>query len=183
MGYRVSKRLATRDYRKPGRYFVTICTHQRAHYFGKIRSGNMMTSPIGEIASQHWYEIPLHAAQVVLHEFVIMPNHLHGILEIIPSETAHYLPKTPLNALPGTPEYHSHISPKSGDLSSIIRTYKGAVTRTVHRLGHEFQWQKSYHDHVIRAGEEERIRQYILNNPKNWKEDGFYSSDVGGWEK
>lgn len=182
MGYRVSKRLTTRDYRQPGQYFVTICTYQRAHFFGRIREGEMALSPAGQVAWDYWHEIPQHHAMVRLGTFVVMPNHIHGLLEILDSNTARWGPKMRPMAEPDTVQFLSQISPKVGDLSLIIRGYKGAVTRTVREKGYDFAWQKSFHDHVLREGEAERIRNYIVNNPKNWEEDGFYTPDVG-WDK
>ena len=181
MGNRTSKRLSVRDYRQPGRYFITICTHGRAHYFGKCKEGEMLLSPIGKITHDLWFTIPQHHQEVELGAFVVMPNHLHGIIEIKPSDTAVWNAKTQTTSAFGTKEYYQQIGAKAGSLSQIVGSYKSSITREVRKRGFSFEWQKSFHDHVIRKGEEEKIRSYIENNPKTWKEDGFYSSDVGGW--
>ena len=68
------------DYRTPGAYFITICTHQRYHFFGTCTDGAMTLSPIGEIIHRFWYDIPQYSANVELGAFVVMPNHIHGIL-------------------------------------------------------------------------------------------------------
>ena len=81
--YRIeSARLQGWDYRNAGYYFVTICPHQRQHYFGKVVGPNMDLSPLGEIAAQFWVEIPCHHAGVKLDEWIAMPNHVHGIVVI-----------------------------------------------------------------------------------------------------
>ena len=182
MGYKVPKRQANRDYRLPGKYFVTICTYRRAHFFGRCKAGIMTRSPIGDIANSLWFEMPDHLADVQLGAFVIMPNHVHGIVEIMPNGRFVHLPK-PKPIDDGTIKFVSEISPMAGSLSQMIRSFKSAVTREARLKGHDFAWQKSFHDHVIKPGEEDRITNYILNNPKTWEEDGFYTTDVGGYTK
>jgi REP element-mobilizing transposase RayT len=76
-------RLRNYDYSNPGKYFVTICTQKMEPYFGKIENSKILLSKVGEIANQFWGKIPLHFKNVKLHEFVIMPDHMHGIIEII----------------------------------------------------------------------------------------------------
>ena len=81
--YRIpSARLQTWDYANNGAYFITICTQNREHFFGNIKNGNMQLSEIGKLAQQFWYEIPNHFPMVELGNFVVMPNHVHGILII-----------------------------------------------------------------------------------------------------
>lgn len=71
------------DYSQPGYYFITICTRNRKHIFGNIQNGNMKLNPIGNIANEYWGQIEQRNPQTRLHEFVVMPNHIHGIIEII----------------------------------------------------------------------------------------------------
>jgi len=81
--YRIgSKRLKGYDYTSPGKYFITICTKNKIPYFGKIENGEMELSYCGEIAEKFWLEIPNHFPLIELDEFIIMPNHMHGILII-----------------------------------------------------------------------------------------------------
>jgi REP element-mobilizing transposase RayT len=81
--YRIpSARLQNWDYRWAGAYFITLCTHHRQHFFGEIANGKMQLSEIGKIANELWYQIPHHAKNVELGAFVIMPNHIHGIIII-----------------------------------------------------------------------------------------------------
>jgi putative transposase len=165
--YRIeSARLKGWDYRNPGYYFVTICTKNREHYFGQIMDGDMHLSAVGEIATQCWQETPNHHADVELDEFVIMPNHAHGIVVI--RQFVETLRATSLR----DPKM-SEISPKAGSLSTIIRSYKSAVTKLAGEGGFkEFAWQSRFYDHIIRDEKAfDKIRQYIFNNPANWELD------------
>ncbi|MFH1947037.1 MAG: hypothetical protein ABIJ23_02685 [Candidatus Magasanikbacteria bacterium] len=86
--YRIkSTRLANYDYSQPGFYFVTICTKNRRHYFGKITEQKMILNDIGKIIQKYWSEIPQHFENVLTNEFIIMPNHVHGIIEISNNDT------------------------------------------------------------------------------------------------
>jgi len=167
--YRIeSARLKGWDYRNPGYYFVTIGTNNREHYFGQIMDGEMHLSAVGEIAAQCWREIPEHHADVELDEFVVMPNHVHGIVVIRKPvvETSH------ATSLRGNPKM-SEISPKAGSLSTIIRSYKSAVTRFTGLNGFNgFAWQSRFYDHILRDENSfNNIRQYIFDNPVKWELD------------
>ena len=182
--YRIpSARLQNWDYRWQGTYFITICTQNRENYFGKIVDGNMKLSAIGIIADIMWHEIKNHETNVALDAFVVMPNHVHGILILAGDdndkigigrgvETLH------ATSLPNEKnKSFANISPKSGSVSAIIRSYKSAVTKNAHRLGFDFKWQSRFHDHIIRDGKSfENIRNYIFENPMNWENDGFKKS-------
>ncbi len=309
--YRIpSARLRGYDYASEGAYFITICTHNREHFFGEIADGKMHLNEIGKLAEKYWAEIPDHFPDVELGNFVIMPNHTHGILIIkksvgndissgdewhdgnpngqsngdsdgqsdgqsdensavqtlqcnvssriipygdipsgenpnphdIPSgdnphpaniqsgdirnenipdgrifpywdnygdnSNPHYIPSgdnpnpgdlrndnisdsrifpAGENPNPGDirnennpdgkfikNEKMAEISPKSGSVSTIIRSYKSAVTKYARAIHADFEWQTRFHDHIIHdAGSFERIQTYIENNPLNWKEDKF----------
>ena len=170
-----SRRQPNQHYNAPGWYFITICTHQRTHFFGKIRHGEMQLSKVGEVADKFWKEIPQHNRNVRLGPSVVMPNHVHGLLELFGKPLPPRYSKLPA---PNTVDFLSAVSPLAGSVSQIIRSYKSAVTREIRPRFSLFAWQPSFHDHVVRDGEYDRIAHYILNNPKNWKEDGFYSSDM-----
>ena len=190
--YRIpSARLPHWDYRQAGAYFITICTHNREHYFGEIKNGRMQWSGVGIIAGVLWHQIPYHAQYVELGAFVVMPNHIHGIIIITNGnndknnnnnnnpvvETLHATSlrrdTTPKNA------QMSNISPKSNSISVIVRSYKSAVSKHVHRLGFAFQWQSRFYDHIIRNDSSfERISNYIINNPANWQDDQFYKTTL-----
>jgi len=177
--YRIgSARLKGYNYGNMGLYFITICTANREHYFGKIIEGKMQLSKIGILADVFWCEIKNHSNNIVLYQFVVMPNHIHGILEIVENIggdgggrdvacNVSTVDKT-IN------KQMSKISPKSGTIGRIIGSYKGAVSKYTHRLGLQFDWQSRFHDHIIRNEKSlEQIQSYIISNPKNWVNDKF----------
>ncbi|WP_374402419.1 transposase [Flavobacterium sp.] len=178
--YRIeSVRLKNWDYRNNGAYFITINTGNRKHFFGEIINSEMQLSPIGEYAQNFWMEIPKHFSFVELGNFVVMPNHTHGILIINNVKSLHcYDMDKSLHCNDSTGnQYFSDISPKSGSISTIVRSYKSVVSKHARLLNPEFNWQPKFHDHIIRNSESfERIQNYIENNPSNWKEDKFYST-------
>lgn len=175
--YRIpSARLQGYDYRQEGMYFLTICTDLKQHFFGKISDGHMHLSEIGKCADTYWQEIPKHFPHVDLGSYVIMPNHVHGIV-IIQS-----LDNDPLRdqTLHETKTLHATslqaaISPKPGSIATIVRSYKSAVTKQARAIHSDFGWQTRYHDHIIRNNESfHHISEYIINNPLKWEGDTFY---------
>lgn len=195
--YRISSsRLKNWDYGKNGAYFITICTGNKKHFFGEIivvdNKNEMQFNEIGKLANQFWSEIPKHFPFVELGNFQVMPNHIHGILiidrkNIIDDvvETLHCNDSTNdektlhCNVSTGNGiknEQMAKISPKSGTISTMIRSYKSVVTKHAHYIHADFFWQERFHDHIIRNSESfERIQNYIENNVANWKEDKFYN--------
>lgn len=204
---RQSFRLQGYDYRREGMYFVTICTKDRLNYFGKIEDGKLVSSEIGQIVLDNWLKIPQFSPHIVLDEFVVMPNHVHGILAIVQPVDDHVvasLPVVPVGSLPvaslqcndattdndattsppspspppppsSSPknQFMASISPKSGSISRVLNSYKGACSKEI-RLKHDagFDWQSKFHDRIIRNDEElHRIQRYIIQNPLNWKDD------------
>ena len=172
--YRIeSTRLQGWDYRNPGYYFVTICTRHREPYFGRVLNRKMVLSPVGETAAHCWREIPRHHAGIKLDEFVIMPDHMHGIVVIcnpvVVVETVH---APSLQQQRGKPTM-SEISPKAGSLGVIVRSFKSAVTRHAGLAGFKnFSWQARYYDHIVRDEHSLcNIRQYIIDNPARWEQD------------
>ena len=162
------------DYTSPGWYYITICTHQQECIFGNIRNGEMVLSPIGKIAQKYWLEIPDHFKHVELDEFVVMPNHIHGIIIINDNRRGvrSNAPTEPNNNI--NPEnYFSQISPQSGTLGVIIRAYKSSVTRWCRKNNYDQSiWQRNYYEHIIRNDKElYEIRKYIINNPMKWELD------------
>jgi REP element-mobilizing transposase RayT len=153
--------------------------------FGKIVNGKMKLSNVGIIADILWYEIKNHAKNVVLHEFVVMPNHIHGIIEIVhnadgggtdtgkdtDTDTACRVPtRVPTHVY--TPEQFS--KPVSGSIPTIVRSYKSAVTKHAHRLGFDFTWQSRFYENIIRdENAYNNISKYIKNNPLKWEMDRF----------
>ncbi len=169
--YRISSaRLQNWDYGRNAAYFVTICTKNREHYFGSVQSPNlgdstMQLSPIGKLAEKYWMEISRHFPFVQLNAFVVMPNHVHGIIVIDRNdvETPKLGVSTPAPNNPAAEKW------KSGTLGVIINQYKRAVTINARKINPHFAWQSRYHDHIIRNNDSfELICNYILSNPENW---------------
>lgn len=160
-------RLKEYDYSLTGSYFVTICTKNRANWFGEIIDDNVNRNGIGNIAYRCWKELAQHFSNIIMDEFVIMPNHVHGIIIIVDQSCRDVQLNIP------TKEYFSKISPKSHSLGVIIRTYKAAVTTACMQSGYvDFQWQKGYYDHIIRNERSlHKIREYIRTNPERWTKD------------
>ena len=195
--YRIqSARLQGYDYARTGLYFITICTKNREHYFGEIIDNEMQLSNIGVLANTFWFEIKQHSKNIELHQFVVMPNHIHGILEIVDNGgdgsggrnggldgrgdacIASTAVTTTIKSQPKPSQFINKkmaaISPKSGSISRIIGSYKSAVSKHAHRLGYEFEWQSRFYDHIIRNKNEYfRISNYIKNNPEKWEDDKF----------
>ena len=218
--YRIpSARLPGWDYRNAGAYFITICTHNRAPIFGECKQGKMKLSTAGMIAQGCWYQIPFLKSHVTLGAFVVMPNHVHGIMildemgndgdgggggnndddggvetfdsnvsttpvDTIPqthTKSANHYPSNnsqndhPTKSSSKNP-FYQNISPKSGSVSRIIQQYKTACTKHIRSAcpDVDFEWQTRFYDHIIRDEVSvANITNYILNNPKNWKEDRF----------
>ena len=182
--YRVeSARLQGWDYAWAGWYFVTLCTRGRACTLADpdIVGGRVNLTPIGVIAQQCFLRIPGTCRNVHVDAFVVMPNHLHGIviIETEPAQPASPHRDDAAAALPAgvsAANRMSAISPQSGSLPAIMRSYKAAVTRrSSHQGPSSFAWQERYYDHIIRDDRElEQIRTYIANNPLQWQEDRLY---------
>ncbi len=170
-----SLRYPGRDYSYPGKYFVTICTANRTKWFGQITNSKMQLSDIGSIACKFWYDIPLHFPYVTLDEFVIMPDHIHGIIIINRSSknpvvgSLHATNLLLHDDVPVKNKAMSAISPKPGSLSVVIRSYKSAVAKNARLINNDFSWQSRFYDTIIcTKGQLSRIRKYIRNNPINW---------------
>ncbi len=156
---RKPKRLNTRDYSQQGYYYITICTYNRLDFFGAIKNNNMVLNQYGHIAKNAWLDIPNHHNNIKLDEFIVMPNHIHGIINVV------------VGAGPARPftKYKN-----SNNLSIIIGSYKSSVSRQINKLNqNKFKWQKSFHDYIIRTSNHSlyNISQYIINNPSNWGTD------------
>lgn len=194
-----SFRLQTWNYGWDAAYFITICTKGKEFYFGNVVDGVMGLSPAGVIANNLWYEIKNHAKNVELGEFVVMPNHIHGIIILDGNDrwntggtvniaagvgTRHALslrwdPDADQSPDDKSPEKTigqlRFQNPGKNTISSIIGSYKSAITKHCNRLNLDFTWQSRFHDHIIRNPKSfERISEYIRNNPANWKGDRFH---------
>ena len=166
-----SLRLDDCDYTQEGIYFVTICIKDHKSFFGRIEEGKVILNDVGKMAEKCWKEIPKHFPDTVLGTFVIMPNHIHGIICI----------QTHSNASVGNEKIRSlrpkWYGAKPRSLSSIIRGFKIGVTKWCRQNNHEyFAWQKSFYDHIVRNDKElEKIHEYIIFNPEKWELDTYFS--------
>ena len=162
--HRRSIRLKGYDYSAKGAYFVTVCALSRKLLFGNIESGEMRINKIGEIVQRFWKEIPQHFPHVKLDEYVIMPNHIHGILVIEDGIVGanNYSPSK-VGLSKGT----------SKTIGSVIRGFKIGVTKWMRQHTKiEHIWQRNFYEHVIRNEDElNLVREYIQNNPKQWEMD------------
>ena len=179
---RHSNRLRGYDYSSDGLYFITICTHQREPLFGEIVSEQMILNDAGIIVHNSWLNTANIRPNIMLDEFIVMPNHFHAVFAIGDS---------PCRGVLHTPVLHTPVlSPgelsmgvlptgvcdtplrsPSGTVGAIIRGFKSAVTK---QLGYSRVWQRNYHDHIIRTQSEyEKITQYVVDNPARWQEDRF----------
>jgi putative transposase len=164
--YRIdSTRLAGWDYANPASYFVTICTKGRIPWFGHIRNGCMELSDVGAIADRFWNDIPAHFPHVAPDAHIVMPDHIHGIVRIGEKHRATAVDTPNLGV--STKMVQSW---QSGCLGSIINQFKRACTYRIKCAGYpDFVWQSRFHDRIIRDADElQRIRHYIVNNPRNW---------------
>ena len=158
-----STRLANWDYGSNASYFVTICTGNKQPYFGEIiqaehngdNIASLQATPLGVLASQYWEDITKHFSFVELDDYIIMPDHIHGILLFNNPDARSWQPNKP--------------GPQSGNLGSVIRGFKAGVKGYATRQNLSFEWQPRFYDRVIRNADElTRIRKYIQDNPAKW---------------
>ncbi len=177
---RRSLRLKDYDYTQPGGYFVTICTQDRRCLWGDVRAGEMWLNEIGQIAEWCWEEVPSHFPHVRGDSFVVMPNHLHGIL--ILRET-----RRGTTCRAPTPDTEEFARPVAGSLPTIIRSFKAAVTKHVRRATKikDFQvWQRGYYERIVRNERElELLREYIVSNPIRWALDAENPAVIAGGKR
>lgn len=170
--HRRSIRLQGHDYSQTGAYFITLCTHNRRCMFGDIKDGEMVLNDVGKIVQKFWLEIPLHYPTVLLDEFVVMPNHVHGII-IIGVGVQDIEPQQVQNIEPQQNEYQKIIP---GSIGAIVRGFKAGVTKWFRQNTDILTvWQRNYYEHIIRNEKEfYNIRNYIINNPLKWEFDEYY---------
>jgi len=194
--YRIpSARLKNWDYGSNAPYFVTICTNNKTCYFGNVKEGKMHLSDLGQLANKYWLEIENKFPFAVLDHFVVMPNHVHGIInidkQIFDGRDAIYRisnsvdnPENSDNTVAinrvstvrkiggvtgnNNPMLHEN-------LSHFMHWYKGRCTFEMRKIYTKFSWQPRFHEHVIRNEESYlKIAEYIQNNPLRWLEDKYH---------
>ena len=188
--HRRSIRLKGYDYSADGLYFITICTKDRNHYFGRVIDGKMVLNERGLIVKNEWLNtINVRKDEVILHEYIVMPNHFHAIVEICRGGVSHTPQShTPDDGLTTSDRgvcdtidrgvcdtidrgvCNTPLRSPSKTLGSIVRGFKSAVTK---QIGFPV-WQRNYHEHIIRnTNAFTKISNYILNNPAQWHCDMF----------
>jgi putative transposase len=163
---RRSIRLPGFDYSSPGMYFMTICTAQRRCMLGHIYEDKSVLSQIGEVVRTCWLEIPFHFSNLEMEAFVVMPNHLHGILIVHPGRQNLKSQNEPKEFI------EAFGKPVVGSIPTIIRSFKAAVTKRVRDAGllHDGPvWQRGYFERVLRDSREFiNAKDYIIKNPLRW---------------
>jgi putative transposase len=184
--YRRSIRLSGYDYASAGAYFVTIVAQGRACVFGQVVGGEMQRNALGHLIDCAWHDIPHHHSNVVLDAFIVMPNHIHGII----------LLTDPVGATPASPtrsdtRLPTTRGPNSGSVGAIIGSFKASTTRRANILRQGDggagdagvaptglvlpegrRWQRNYYEHIVRTDDAlDRIRNYINANPQRWFQD------------
>jgi putative transposase len=157
-------RLKDYDYSQPGAYFVTICTKDREHRFGEIVGGQMRQNDLAAVVQSCWDDLPNHYPNVGLDEFVIMPNHVHGIVIIMDDPVGATSRRPPTGA--GKPRPY---------LGNVVAYFKYQSAKRINEISNTpgaHVWQRGYYDHIIRDNRSmERIRDYIRENPQRWSSD------------
>jgi REP element-mobilizing transposase RayT len=167
--HRRSIRLPGYDYTQPGAYFITLVTHDRMPLFGEIVGGEMRLNEYGKIVRAEWFRTAIVRPYVVLYpnEFVVMPNHVHGIIWIVNADNVGATRRV-------APTTRPH-GPDSGSIGAIIGQFKSVTTKRINALRNTPGapiWQRNYYEHIIRNDETlARIRAYIQSNPQRWAED------------
>ena len=198
--HRRSIRITNYDYAGMGSYFVTICTYNKESLFGDIINMKIRLNDLGKVVEECWRAIPIHFEMVELDTFVVMPNHVHGIIMITDTTTlvgaTHASPlssttrtnicQSPLD-IDSDSRWATHASPlrsscsthpkgpNSQSLGAIIGSFKSEVSKWYHKINttpSQTVWQRNYYEHIIRNDTEwDQIRQYIKSNPARWNED------------
>ena len=167
--HRRSIRLPDYDYSGDGAYFVTLCAHERECLFGEAGDGRVVMNPHGRIVLEAWLDIPRHYPQVFLDEFVVMPNHMHGIIVINNPVGAQFIAPESADAM------NQGAMNRAPTVGAIVRAFKARCTHAINQSRHTPGvpvWQRNYYERVIRDdGEWDGIRQYIAENPTRWEED------------
>ena len=172
--HRRSIRLKGYDYSSPGKYFITICCYQRQCLLGEIASGEMVLNELGQIVAAEWQRsAEIRQSEITLDAWVVMPNHIHGIV-VIPASASHSPAKSP----------HTNPRMRPRSISSLISGFKSATTQI-----NQFRnspgdpvWQRNYYENIIRGQPMlEHVQQYIYNNPSSWISDQLHPANPSKW--
>jgi len=193
---RQSIRLKGYDYSQSGLYFITICCYERECLFGNIINSQMILNNFGQLIKEEWLKSAEIRKEIELDDFVIMPNHFHGIVIINQEINSDFMKndvdfqdnnvgangRSPLHQIQSSPP---KISMKPKSISSLIAGFKSATTKKINIIRNTPQnpvWQRNYYDHIIRNDESlTRIREYIQNNPLSWENDQLHPNNPSKW--
>lgn len=161
---RKANRLKNYDYAKDNLYFVTSCVKDMLCCFGEVVDKKMILNNYGRIANDQWHWLAEKYPYIILHEFIVMPNHIHGIIEISRKK------------IDRVASHNDQPEIKIKSLSELMGAYKTTSSKQIHLIGFDdFKWHRSFHDHIIRDYMAYiRIANYIINNPIKWNGEKFY---------
>lgn len=169
--HRRSIRLKGYDYTQAGAYFVTIVTRERELLFGEVINGEMRLNAHGRVVESEWLRTAEVRPNVELDAFVVMPNHLHGIL-IIRNDAQS---RVGASRHVGASQRLAPTGPVAGSLGAIMAQFKSICTKRINRTRHTPGapvWQRNYYERIVRNERElNAIRQYIRHNPARWADD------------
>jgi REP element-mobilizing transposase RayT len=175
--HRKSIRLKDYDYSQTGAYFVTICTHNKKCLLGNIIDGKMELSEIGAIVDKCWNDIQRHFQNVSFDVYMVMPNHIHGIINIVGAKHSHLTLTNKTITLPANASPLRLHGTDPNSLGAIIQNFKSVTSRKINHIlaSQKPLWQRNYYEHVIRNDEDlNDIREYVINNPLKWELDKEY---------
>ena len=172
--YRIpSASLQSWDYGKNGAYFITICTKNMRHFFGSVVNSEMQWNDVGEIAMQLWSDIPIYFSYIELGNFIVMPNHVHGILIIDKQHQNANVSEIDTSKIGGFANEKNPMLIEN--ISRIILWYKGRCSYEIRKLNSDFNWLSRFYDVIIRDSKRfEIIQTYIEQNPAKWSADKFF---------
>jgi putative transposase len=173
--YRVeSSRLKGWDYSNSAAYYVTICTKDMAKHFGEIARGKVLFSKSGKIINEEWQATGVLRKNVILDEYIVMPNHFHAIIFIVKSDNSKLYSTSGYETTQRVVSTHPTL--KANSLGSIIGQFKTKCTKRIREFNSDFYWQDKFYDRIIRNDKElNSVREYIYYNPIKWAKDEFYS--------
>jgi len=193
---RQSIRLKGYDYSQSGLYFITICCYQRECLFGNIINSQIILNNFGQLIKEEWLKSAEIRKEIEFDDFVIMPNHFHGIVIINQEINSDFMKndvdfqdnnvgangRSPLQQIQSS---RPKISMKPKSISSLIAGFKSATTKKINIIRNTPQnpvWQRNYYDHIIRNDESlARIREYVQNNPLSWENDQLHHNNPSKW--
>jgi len=178
--HRHSIRLQGYDYSQPGVYFVTICVHDRECLFGEIVDGVMVRNDFGRMVMEEWTRSAELRSEIELGEFVVMPNHFHGIV-VISGNTDNGIQREGGQCRGDRPVAPTMPGPQPKSLGAMMAGFKSAVTKRINEIRNTPGvpvWQRNYYEHVIRdEADYSRIAEYISTNPQRWIEDTLHPAN------